>query len=221
MEQLRAFIAVELPTGARESLGSILQNLQAVVPVGVRWVRPEGIHLTLKFLGNIGAESVGPISQDMSRCAASINPFDLFLSELGAFPSLRAPRVIWIGLGGAMDALLGLQVSLEGELERLGYARERRPFSPHLTLGRTREGMPAPQRRGVGDDLARASVEISEVLPVKEIALIQSTLTPSGAIYTRLFSASLDRNGNKAKLSRQPMALGHPGEITVKKLAKC
>lgn len=193
MEQLRAFIAVELPTRAREALGSITQDLQALAPGGVRWVRPEGIHLTLKFLGNIEFEFVGPISQAMSRCAVSIAPFDLFLSELGAFPSLKAPRVIWIGLGGALDALLGLRVSLEEELEALGYARERRPFSPHLTLGRTREGMPSPQRRRFGDDLARASVEIREELPIEEIALIQSTLTPSGAIYTRLFSAPLYR----------------------------
>ena len=184
---------MELPAGAKEALGSITQYLQAVAPLGVRWVRPEAIHLTLKFLGNIGAESVGPISQAMSRCAASVVPFDLSLGELGAFPSLRTPRVIWIGLGGALDALLGLQVSLEEELERLGYARERHPFSPHLTLGRTRDGMPAPQRRKVGDDLAGASVEVSGELPVKETTLIQSTLTPSGAIYTQLFSAPLGR----------------------------
>ncbi len=193
MEQLRAFIAVELPTGAREALGSITRDLQAVAPVGVRWVRPEGIHLTLKFLGDIGAESVGPISQAMSRCAALVSPFDLFLGELGAFPSLKVPRVIWIGLGGALDALLGLQGSLEKEMERLGYARERRPFSPHLTLGRTREGVPTPQRRRVGDGVARASLKIIEELPVKEIALIQSILKPSGAMYTQLFSTPLGR----------------------------
>jgi 2'-5' RNA ligase len=92
-----------------------------------------------------------------------------------------------------LDVLLGLQASLEEEMERLGYDRERRPFSPHLTLGRTRVGMPVPQRRKVGDDLAGASLKVSEGLPVKEIVLIQSTLTPSGAIYTHLFSASLGR----------------------------
>jgi 2'-5' RNA ligase len=193
LEQLRAFIAVELPARAREALGSIAHDLHALAPAGVRWVRPEGIHLTLKFLGDIRFESIGPVSQAMSRCAASAVPFDLILGELGAFPSLKAPRVVWIGLGGALDALLGLQVSLEDELEALGHAREGRPFSPHLTLGRTREGMPASQRRSVGEALTWASVGIREVLPVKEIALIQSTLTPSGAIYTQLFSVPLGR----------------------------
>jgi 2'-5' RNA ligase len=191
LEQIRAFIAVELPAGAREALGSILQDLQAVVPAGVRWVRPEGIHLTLKFLGDIGAKSVGPISLAMSQCAALVSPFDLFLSELGAFPKLKAPRVVWAGLDGAVDALRGLQASLEEELERLGHNPEGRPFSPHLTLGRTREGASIAQRRSVGDDLAMASVEIRGELPVREIVLIQSTLTPSGAIYTHLFSAAL------------------------------
>lgn len=195
MEQLRAFIAVELPPGASLALGRTLQDLQAAAPGGVRWVRPEGIHLTLKFLGNIGTNSVGPISQAMSRCAASVAPFDLFLSELGAFPNLKAPRVIWIGLGGALDVLLGLQEALEGEMESLGFAREGRSFSPHLTLGRAREGMPSSQRRRVGEVLASASVDIKEELPVEEIALIKSTLTPSGAIYTPLFSVPLHRSG--------------------------
>ena len=176
---------------AKEALGSVVQGLQAVVPAGVRWVRPDGIHLTLKFFGNIDAESVGPISQAMSCCSAAVSPFDLFLSELGAFPSLKAPRVIWIGLGDALGDLLGLQTSLEEEMERLGYDRDRQPFSPHLTLGRTREGMAASQRRKIGDDVARASLEMGEVLPVKEITLIRSTLTPSGAIYIHLFSAPL------------------------------
>ena len=148
----------------------------------------------MKFLGNIGSESVGPISQAMKRCAASASPFCLSLSELGAFPNLKVPRVIWIGLGGARDGLLGLQGSLEREMENLGYGWERRPFYPHLTLGRTREGMPASQRKRAGDHLASVSLEIIEDLPVKEITLIQSILTPSGSIYTHLFSASLGRS---------------------------
>lgn len=184
---------MELSTAAKGALGSIIQELQVAVPSGVQWVRPEGIHLTLKFLGDIVTESVGPISQAMSRCAALIPPFDIYLSELGAFPNLKAPRVIWIGLGGALDALLGLQVSLAEELECLGYARERRPFSPHLTLGRVRDGMPASQRMRVGDNLDTVSLEISEDLAVSEIAFIQSTLTPFGAIYTQLFSIPLSR----------------------------
>ncbi|MDA0988984.1 MAG: RNA 2',3'-cyclic phosphodiesterase [Chloroflexi bacterium] len=154
MEQIRAFIAVELPPSVRVALGGITKNLQALAPGGVHWVRPEGIHLTLKFLGNIAAESIAPISQAMSLCATLVAPFELSLGELGAFPNLKAPRVIWIGLQGTLAGLLSLQVSLDEELERLGHAREGRPFHPHLTLGRVRETMPAIHRRRVGENLA-------------------------------------------------------------------
>lgn len=191
MEQLRAFIAVELPTSVRVVLGEVTKDLQALAPGGVHWVRPEGIHLTLKFLGNLTAESIASISQAMNRCATSVAPFELSLGDLGAFPNLKAPRVIWIGLQGALDGLLSLQVSLDEELERLGHAREGRPFNPHLTLGRVRETMPATHRRRVGENLAGASVNTRMGLPVEEIALVQSVLAPSGAVYTRLFSAPL------------------------------
>ncbi len=197
MEQVRAFIAVDLPTGIREALGRTLQDLRSLAPRGVRWVRPEGIHLTLKFLGNIEAESIGAISQAMSRCATSAAPFELSLSELGAFPNLKAPRVIWLGLEGTpdgnLDGLLSLQRGLEDEMEALGHARERRSFNPHLTLGRIRETMSATQRRRIGASLAGAPMNIKMELPVKEIALIQSILSSTGAMYTQLFSTPLGR----------------------------
>jgi 2'-5' RNA ligase len=197
LEQVRAFIAVDLPGGVREALGRTLQDLRALVPEDVRWVRPEGIHLTLKFLGNIESESIGAISRAMSRCAASAAPFELSLGDLGAFPNLKTPRAIWLGPNrtpdGIQDGLLDLQRGLEDELDVLGYARERRSFSPHLTLGRIRATMSSSQRRRVGASLAGAPMNIRMEMPVGEIALIQSTLTPSGAIYTHLFSVSLGR----------------------------
>ena len=197
MEQVRAFIAVRLSMGVKEALGRTLQDLRSLAPGDVRWVQPGSIHLTLKFLGNIEAELIGAISQAMSRCGTSAAPFDLALSELGAFPNLKAPRVIWLGLEGAtdgnLDGLMNLQRGLEDEMEDLGFAKERRPFSPHLTLGRIRETLPAIQRRMIGDSLAEAPMNIRMELPVKEIALIQSILSFTGAMYTQLFSTSLGR----------------------------
>ena len=193
MEQLRAFIAVELPLRAREALEGVTADLQALALTGVRWVRPEGVHLTLKFLGNIGSASIEPISQAMSRCAASTAPFELSLGKVGAFPSLRAPRVIWVGLEGALEPLLGLQRTLEDELAGLGFIPERRPYSAHLTLGRIREGTPPAQRRRVGDALGQVLEAEDAELPVKDISLIKSTLAPTGATYTGLFSALLGR----------------------------
>ncbi len=172
----------------------VARRLQAEAVEGVRWVRSEGIHLTLKFLGSIGANSVPVVSQALARCAASTAPFELSLDSVGAFPGVRDPsdpRVVWIGLGGALEPLSELQQSLERELEGLGFARERRGFTPHLTLGRTRESAPIPQRRRLAQALAATAIERREAMPVKEIALIQSDLTPTGAVYTRLYSARL------------------------------
>ena len=148
MEQIRAFIAVELPPAVREAVEGVVRELRSGIGDGVRWVRPEGVHLTLKFLGDIDAGSVPAVSRAMAQCAASAAPFDLFLEGVGVFPNARRPRVIWIGLGGALEPLLALQHSIDRELEGLGFARERRPFTPHLTLGRVRDGLSAQQSRG-------------------------------------------------------------------------
>ena len=148
MEQIRAFIAVELPPAVREAVEGVVRELRSGIGDGVRWVRPEGVHLTLKFLGDIDADSVPAISDGLDRCAASAAPFDLFLEGVGVFPNARRPRVVWIGLGGALEPLLALQHSIDRELEGLGFARERRPFTPHLTLGRVRDGV-SLRRSGV------------------------------------------------------------------------
>ena len=159
MEQIRAFIAVELPPAVREAVEGVVRELRSRAGDGVRWVRPEGVHLNLKFLGDIDADSVPAVSRAMAQCAASAAPFDLFLEGVGVFPNARRPRVIWIGLGGALELLLALQHSIDRELEGLGFARERRPFTPHLTLGRVRDGILASQVRGVSEAIAAMTVE--------------------------------------------------------------
>ena len=191
MEQIRAFIAVELPPAVREAVESVVRELRSGIGDGVRWVRPEGVHLTLKFLGDIDAGSVPAVSRAMAQCAASAAPFDLFLEGVGVFPNARRPRVIWIGLGGALEPLLALQHSIDRELEGLGFARERRPFTPHLTLGRVRDGVLASQVRGVSEAVAATTVERRAELSVREVSLMQSDLRPSGAVYTRLYAAEL------------------------------
>ena len=190
MEQIRAFIAVELPPAVREAVEGVVRELRSGIGDGVRWVRPEGVHLTLKFLGDIDAGSVPAVSRAMAQCAASAAPFDLFLEGVGVFPNARRPRVIWIGLGGALEPLLALQHSIDRELEGLGFARERRPFTPHLTLGRVRDGISAQQSRGVSEAIAEVAIERRVEVPVREVLLIQSDLRPSGAVYTRLYAAN-------------------------------
>ena len=191
MERLRAFIAVDLPPAAREAVEGVTRRLRAGAGDGVRWVRPEGVHLTLKFLGDVDAGSVPSISQALGRAAASAAPFDLFLDGVGAFPNARRPRVVWVGLGGGLEPLAGLQQSIEEELEALGFAGERRAFIPHLTLGRVRDGISTTQGRALSEALGGVGVQPGVKLPVREVSLIKSDLRPSGAVYTRLHAAKL------------------------------
>ena len=193
MEQIRAFVTIELPSDILAELERVAQELRDAKVSGVRWVRPEGIHLTLKFLGDIPPESVDTVSQALGRCVSTRAPFELRLSDLGVFPNLRAPRVIWIGLDGALGPLLDLQRAVEDELEGLRFPRERRDFSPHLTLGRVREGIPPAQRKGIGGDIASSTVEADGELAVRELSLMRSILMPSGTVYTRLYAVPLGR----------------------------
>ena len=195
MQQIRAFIAVELPPPTRDMLAGVVQHLAARVDGGVRWSRPESLHLTLRFLGNIDVESVQAISEAVSRCAAKARPFEVALGRIGGFERLRAMRVIWMSVAGDLEPLTQLYRAVEDELDALGFRRERREFRPHITLGRVRDGAPVPQRRAVADALAAVELDAGQMLPVETIALIRSVLTPGGSEYTRLRSARLGGGG--------------------------
>ena len=191
MQQIRAFIAVELPPPTRDMLAGLVRHLASRVDGGVRWSKPESLHLTLRFLGNIDVESVPAISEAVSRCAANARAFEVALGGIRGFERLRAMRVIWMSVAGDMEPLAQLYRAVEDELEALGFARERRAFRPHITLGRVREGAPVPQRRAVAEALAGADLEEGETLLVESISLIRSVLAPGGSEYTRLHTARL------------------------------
>ncbi|HYA03647.1 MAG TPA: RNA 2',3'-cyclic phosphodiesterase [Syntrophobacteria bacterium] len=179
---IRSFIAIELPDEIRQALSQVQRHLKGSV-TGVRWVQPEGIHLTLKFLGSILAEQVAAIAAAVGEVVRGEPPLALAMSGLGAFPNARRPRVIWVGIVGEVERLGRLQTRLESALEPLGLAREERPFRPHLTLGRVRDPRRPP-------DLTRALEEItvsaSSPFDVREILVYKSDLRPTGAIYTKL-----------------------------------
>ena len=191
MPLIRAFIAVELPPATRNMLAGVVRHLASRVDGGVRWTRPESFHLTLRFLGNIDAESVPAVSDVVSRCGAAARPFDVAFGGIGGFERLRAMRVIWMSVAGDLEPLSDLQRALEGELETLGFARERRAYRPHITLGRVRDGAPVPQRRAVAVALAAVELGAVPMLPVESVSLIRSVLTPAGSEYTRLRTARL------------------------------
>jgi 2'-5' RNA ligase len=161
------------------------------MPIGsVKWVRPEGIHLTLKFLGDTRRERLRAIEEGMRNAAESVERFQVELVGAGCFPSCRRPRVLWVGIG-ASETLLRLQQRIDAEMNRLGWAVERRPFNPHLTLGRVRRDAPPSEVRRIGEVVSSIEVGSLGVQQVTEVSLIRSILRRDGARYVKLFSAKL------------------------------
>jgi 2'-5' RNA ligase len=191
---IRAFIALELPDAARRTLVDLQARLQGELSQ-VRWVRPEGIHLTLKFLGDIPEAQVDPIGQALAATTQGQPPLKLGLKGLGVFPGVRKARVVWAGLEGETAALIALQRSVDAALEALGLPRERRRFKAHLTLGRFKKSPPAPDLVAV---LERCSEYGPCALTLDRVVLYRSELRPQGARYTHLRHASLDADTTTA-----------------------
>jgi 2'-5' RNA ligase len=185
-EQIRSFIAIELPEEAKKGLARLRKELERDGHRFVKWVDPGGIHLTLKFLGNIPAKRVTEITEAMEKATQGISPFHLEISGLGAFPSPRQARVFWVGIGGEVDKLSGLQKGIDSALAALGFAKEERPFVPHLTLARIREGASSLERRSFGELVGSTVFEDKYPVAVEAVRLMRSQLTPAGAVYTCL-----------------------------------
>ncbi|NLE52367.1 MAG: RNA 2',3'-cyclic phosphodiesterase [Chloroflexi bacterium] len=186
-EMLRLFVAITLPSAILESLAAIQQRLSADTPHGVvRWVDPRGIHLTLKFLGDAPAAQQPELERALDHAAGEQQPFELVLSELGCFPSERRPRVVWVGLAGALPELHALRDDVERTITPLGYPTEDRPFSPHLTLGRVRREASASQASLLGGQVVRSKQMETRAWRVSSVSLMQSELSPGGATYTEL-----------------------------------
>jgi len=175
---IRSFVAIELDDATRRAVAATIQRLRAG-PGGdrVRWLRPEALHVTLRFLGDIDPARVPALSAALRAEAAAVPPFALEFGELGAFPSLRRPQVVFFRVGPSQP-LAALAGAVERAVVRAGFAAEERPFRPHLTLGRARRGKHAPVTAPVtppGDSRV-----------VDEIVLFRSQLARSGATHTPL-----------------------------------
>jgi len=191
MEQIRSFIAVELPDEVKSELVQLETRLQSGGRLGAKWVDPNSIHLTLKFLGNIAADRVEGITGVMEESARGISPFRLEVKGLGVFPNLKRVQVAWVGVSGEADKLVQLQSRLESNLAPLGFAPERRRFTPHLTLARVRSQTSPDERQRLGQLIADATFEATHPIDVEAISLMKSQLTREGAIYSRIGSVRL------------------------------
>ncbi|HJX69951.1 MAG TPA: RNA 2',3'-cyclic phosphodiesterase [Dehalococcoidia bacterium] len=191
MEQIRSFIAIELPSEIKAELVSLEERLKAGRYLFVKWVDPESIHLTLKFLGNIAQTTVPEIIEAVARVAQPISPFHLQIGGLGAFPNWRRPQVVWVGVGGEVEKLAVLQRGIDSALSPLGFPPESRSFSPHLTLGRFRERVLPKERQSFAQWACSVKFEASLSFEVNALSLMKSQLTPSGAIYSQLAAMRL------------------------------
>lgn len=203
METVRAFIAIELPDSVKAVLSGLQEGLRRGGPAPVKWVEADGMHLTLKFLGNVATPAIPDIERAIAESAQRIPPFRLRLGRPGAFPSLRAPRVVWVGIEGDTATLASLHDSIERGIVPLGFEKEKRGFSAHLTLGRVRDKALAADTRRLGDVLASASDPDPVSFDVVSISLMRSTLTRERAIYDRLYEAGLGRGRNEYVVKRQ------------------
>jgi 2'-5' RNA ligase len=198
MSLLRAFIAIEIPLEIKKEIAAEVANLHNGTGRAVRWVAPENIHLTLKFLGEISPASVELLSQALQAECDQHIPFDITVSGLGCFPNSHRPRIIWIGLSIPPE-LNRLQHKLETATTRMGYTAEDKPFSPHLTVGRVREQATPAELNAIHSTLDKLHVGSLGTFTAQSVHLFKSELKPAGPVYTSLFSARLD-NFEKDKI---------------------
>ncbi len=190
--RFRVFAALALPPANQAQLGEVLAGLQAAVPAGtVRWVRPENVHLTLKFYGDVAAEAVPPLQAALAEAASLTRPFQLSLSGLGVFPNPRRPQVIWAGVGGELEALRVLQHGLETLTAGLGYPPEGREFKPHLTLGRVSGALQPADHLALMEQLSARRADTFGAFQAERLGLVRSDLRPTGPVYNVLYAAPL------------------------------
>ena len=186
-DNLRAFVALKLPDNLISSIKRIQNDLK-LYRFSVRWIRPEKMHLTLKFLGEITESDINDIGVAMNDCAVSYAPLSLSAKGIGIFPGIARPRIIWAGISGEASRLSDLLNDLENRFEEIHFKKEGRPFKGHLTLGRFRE---KADRGKLIDALKKFQSFESEIFVAGELYLYKSDLRPEGPVYTELLSVSL------------------------------
>ncbi|KAB8141872.1 RNA 2',3'-cyclic phosphodiesterase [Chloroflexia bacterium SDU3-3] len=180
---MRLFLAIDMPAPTKDAALAARRPLEAASPP-VRWSAPEGLHLTLVFLGETDEALLGPVGQAARAVAARHQPIALQLDGHGAFPSTSSPQVLWLGVGGGIAALRALQADLVRALQPLGFEPEQRAYAPHITLGRVhREAAPA-QLAQIARDLASAPPPAPADWLASHITLYESQTQPHGPHYS-------------------------------------
>lgn len=184
---IRSFISIDLPEDIKAELTRLQSILKAGDPSWLRWVNPANIHLTLKFLGDLSGDKIEEVKMALEDAAKGTGFFSLNIEGTGVFPNAKRIQVVWVGLGGDLNTLLDLQKRVEDNMEIIGYPPEGREFTPHLTLARVRF-RPPPNELQKLTQLLTVTRPLESKFLVKNVNLMESRLTPQGAIYSKLGS---------------------------------
>lgn len=186
---MRTFIAIELSEPIRDALGQVQAHLK-YTGSDVKWVGKNNIHLTLKFLGEVDEDRCEKVKAALDEIAKEFKAFEIDLNGLGVFPSLNAPRVIWVGLDKGAKESTDLAKRIDEAMSKLGFKEETRPFAAHLTIGRIRS---SKNRSALCEKIEKLNFDSATAgsQQVDSIILFQSTLTPTGPIYTKLHESRL------------------------------
>jgi 2'-5' RNA ligase len=196
MSVIRAFIAINLSQEILERIEQMSLDLKSRLKgVPVRWVPAENIHLTLKFLGNVSTANLEMLKEILNKVVSTHHECDISVGGIGAFPKPHNPRVIWVGMEVPQE-LMSLQHNIEIETARLGYSREHRPFSPHLTFGRVSRNASTQDARAIAEILDSYKVGFLGATRITSVYLYRSDLKPDGAVYTPIYTAYLDKAGS-------------------------
>lgn len=186
-ETIRAFIAVELTDQVKETIRRFQDHLKPL-DCDISWIKPENVHLTLKFLGDVKIKMIPSITEALGRLCCDLRLFDAALTQPGVFPDLRHPRIVWIGLDDTEEKLTNLVESVETALGDIGFRKERRDFRAHITVGRVRTPKNAAQ---LCEAIKGFSVPSGIKQSVGGIILFKSTLTSQGPVYDPLSQLKL------------------------------
>jgi 2'-5' RNA ligase len=190
-ETIRTFIAVELPKEIHDKLQQLQNDFRTSMP-DVRWTKPGNVHLTLKFLGDVQISRIDRITSSLMDIGGRFSLFTMSLAGMGAFPNPRKPRIVWVGVEKGADMLVEITNSIEASMKQLGFPKEKRPFRPHLTVGRIRR---LKNPGAMTKALEQSQVGELGKFAVEKISLIRSQLDPAGSIYTTLVEAPLGKAG--------------------------
>jgi 2'-5' RNA ligase len=185
---IRSFLAFELPPEIREKIGEVSIELQKLT-LPVRWVKVTNIHLTIIFLGYVDEDKIDDIKEKVNLVVQRFSIFKTRLNGIGVFPNWRKPRVIWIGLGGEIERLSTLREELQTGLKVLGFKPEKRPFAPHLTIGRFKGLVERDEE--LKSILDRYHDLSGDLQYLNELVLFKSDLKPDGPVYTKMASWQL------------------------------